>query len=96
MGVPVIASRVGGLPEMVSDGRTGLLVDPEDVHGFVQAILDLSSDKARYEQMRRSARPWAEQHFSMRGSIDKYASLFRDLAMRDNRRPRELSEIGDR
>jgi glycosyltransferase involved in cell wall biosynthesis len=86
MGVPVIASRVGGLPEMVSEGRTGLLVDSEDVCGFARAILDLSGDRSRYEQMRQAARPWAEQHFSLRGSIDEYMELLRDLT--SGQRPR--------
>ena len=95
MGVPVIASRVGGLTEMVSEGRTGLLVDSEDVRGFVRAILDLSSDKALYEEMRKSARHWAEQRFSLRDSIDQYARLLRDLTRRENQGPHAaLSGIG--
>jgi glycosyltransferase involved in cell wall biosynthesis len=97
MGVPVIASRVGGLPEMVAEGRTGLLVDSEDVQGFVRAIMDLSGDRGRCEQMRQSARSWAEQHFSLRDSIDHYARLLRDLTRRENQRPHEaLSGIGVR
>jgi len=95
MGVPVIASRVGGLTEMVSEGRTGLLVDSEDVRGFVRAILDLRSDKALYEEMRKSARHWAEQRFSLRGSVDQYAKLLRDLTRRENQGPHAaLSGIG--
>jgi glycosyltransferase involved in cell wall biosynthesis len=95
MGVPVIASRVGGLPELVSDGQTGLLVDSEDVSGFVRAILDISGDRTRYRQMRQSARHWAEQQFSLRGSIDQYARLLRDLTGKENRQPNEtLPRIG--
>jgi glycosyltransferase involved in cell wall biosynthesis len=95
MGVPVIASRVGGLPEMVSEGRTGLLVDSEDVHGFVRAILELNGDKIRHEEMRQSARSWAEQHFSMRGSVDEYARLLIEIIGGENPRPHEtLSELG--
>jgi glycosyltransferase involved in cell wall biosynthesis len=95
MGVPVIASRVGGLPEMVSEGRTGLLVDSEDVGGFVRAILELKGDKVRHEEMRQSARSWAELHFSMRGSVDEYARLLTELIGGEYPRPHEtLSELG--
>ena len=41
MGVPVVASRVGGIPEIVEDGRSGLLVAPHDVHGIRDALLRL-------------------------------------------------------
>ena len=93
MGVPVIASRVGGLPEMVWEGRTGRLIDPEDVRGFVRAILDIRSNRARYEQMRQMSRHWAEQNYSLHGGVDEYARLFRDLTGRANRRPDEVLSV---
>jgi glycosyltransferase involved in cell wall biosynthesis len=45
-GLPVVASRVGGLPEIVHDGRNGLLVEPRDVAGLRAAILALHDDPA--------------------------------------------------
>ncbi len=41
MGIPVVASRVGGIPEIVEDGQTGVLVAPHDVHGIRDALLRL-------------------------------------------------------
>jgi glycosyltransferase involved in cell wall biosynthesis len=82
LGVPVIASRVGGLPEMISEGRTGLLVDANDISGFVRAILKLSGDRALHHQMRQSARQWAEMHFSLSGGAGMYARLLRGLEAR--------------
>lgn len=43
-GVPVVASRVDGVPEILEDGRTGLLFHPHDVHGLTQALLRLHAD----------------------------------------------------
>ena len=90
----VVCSRVDGRPNAVMEAQA---MSSEDVRGFVRAILDLSSDRARYEQMRQSARPWAERHFSLRGSVDEYVRLLRGLAGKENQRPHEaLSGIGDR
>jgi len=44
---PVVASRVGGIPEIVADGHTGHLVSPGDEAGLAAAILDLLIDKAK-------------------------------------------------
>jgi glycosyltransferase involved in cell wall biosynthesis len=81
MGVPVIASRAGALPEMIEPGRTGLLVDVGDVDGFTRAIQDILNNPERHEQMRRSAREWAEERFSIIRSVEKYAEIFEKLAI---------------
>lgn len=44
-GLPVVASRVGGIPEIIEDGASGFLVQHEDVHGFVSALEKLIEDK---------------------------------------------------
>jgi len=81
MGVPVIASRVGALPEMMDPGRTGLVVGIGDVDGFARAIEDISNNPERHEQMRRAARQWAGEHFSIIRGVEKYAELFEKLAI---------------
>lgn len=50
-GLPVIASRVGGIVDLVEHGETGLLISPGDVSGLRSAILELLSDPARRSQM---------------------------------------------
>ncbi len=55
MGVPVIASRTGGLPEVVDDGENGILVQPDDPGAIVEAFKELSKNPEGIEAMRASA-----------------------------------------
>jgi glycosyltransferase involved in cell wall biosynthesis len=56
---PVVASRVGGIPELVEDGRTGLLVAPEDVDALAGAVLRLLEDPSTSAEMGRRGRELA-------------------------------------
>jgi glycosyltransferase involved in cell wall biosynthesis len=77
-GVAVVASRVGGLSEIVSDGETGLLVAPEDAVGLAQALLRLLKDRAYAERMGRAARLRARRYFSQ----DVYVTRFVEILER--------------
>jgi glycosyltransferase involved in cell wall biosynthesis len=55
-GVPVIATRVGGIPDLVDEGRSGLLVDPGDVDELADAISSLAGDAERRRAMSDAAR----------------------------------------
>lgn len=46
-GLPVIATRVGGIPEVVEDGKTGILIPPNDIESLAQAIRDLYEDSKK-------------------------------------------------
>ena len=63
-GKPVVASRVGGLPEQVEHGVTGLLVPPRDDVALARAIIDLLSDESRRHAMGREARRKARDEWS--------------------------------
>lgn len=63
-GTPVICSRVGGLPEVVVDGDSGLVVEPGDVRGLRAAIETLARDPARAEGMGLAARRRVLTHFT--------------------------------
>lgn len=79
MGRPVVASRVGGLPEVVVEGRTGLLVEPGDVHALARAVLFLLENPDRCASMGRSARERALEDFGWEPLVDAYDRLFRSL-----------------
>jgi glycosyltransferase involved in cell wall biosynthesis len=78
-GAPVVASRVGGLPEIVTDGVTGRVVDPGDV-GHLHAVLgELLSDRARACTLGRNARAIAQRRFSWDACARRCVDAYREL-----------------
>ncbi len=63
-GIPVIASRVGGIPETLDHGRCGVLVEPNDPQALADAIIDLAQDATKREQLGQAAREHALTHYS--------------------------------
>ena len=76
-GRPVIASAVGGLPEIVDDGRTGLLVPPGDPAALADAIVELATDRARAAAMGAAGRARALEEFSQERCTDRIEELYR-------------------
>ena len=74
-GVPVVASHVGGLPEVVLDGKTGLLFDLDELDHAARSILDLLSDPVRYKQMSESAFQHA-RNFDLHKGVLNYEELY--------------------
>lgn len=81
-GRPVVATRVGGLAEVVAHERTGLLVAPEDVAALGEALGDLLSDCEGARRMGERARQRAAEHFSWGRCVDSYEAHYRDLVQR--------------
>ncbi len=86
-GRPVIASAVGGLPEIVDDGRTGALVPRGDVPALAAAMVDLVRDPSRAAAFGRAARERALAEFSLARCADRTDALYREaLERRDSNR----------
>lgn len=64
-GLPVVATRVGGVPEVVQDGLTGYLVSPHDEDSMVEALLRLIHQPSLRAEMGRSGRAYVEQYHSL-------------------------------
>jgi glycogen(starch) synthase len=79
MARPVVASRVGGLPEVVEDGTTGLLVEPESVEALAGAVVDLLLHPDTAASMGQAARRRAETSFGGEQYADAYDDLYRRL-----------------
>lgn len=77
-GVPVVAPRVGGIPELVEDGISGVLFDPDDDEGAAAAVVRLLSDRERLAAMSRRARLRASC-FSSATAVARYVDLYRAL-----------------
>lgn len=74
-GLPVVATRSGGIPETIVDGETGLLVDEHDVDAMAAAMLSLLNDPERAEAMGRAARNRVEAKFTH----DRTAARLREI-----------------
>ncbi len=75
-GLPVIATRSGGLQEIVTDGQDGILVRPEDSKGLAMAICEVLSNKEKASRLSLEARKTSKR-FSVKRMIDNYAVLYR-------------------
>jgi glycosyltransferase involved in cell wall biosynthesis len=80
LGVPVIASAVGGLPELVEDGVNGFLCVPGMSEHFVRKIALVARDPELLLRMKRAARSSAEQNLDSREMLVRYEEALRGLA----------------
>ena len=74
--VPTIATRVGGVPELIEDGVDGRLLAVGDVDGMARAAVELLSDSARYEAMATAARQTAQKRYCASRIIPKYEEFY--------------------
>lgn len=75
-GVPVVASRVGGLPELVEDGKTGFLRPMGDIQGMLEASLEILKSRTRRRNMGEAARHRAIEHFRPEVVLPKYLEVY--------------------
>jgi len=78
-GIPVIGSRVGGVPDVIREGETGLLVDPAKSEELSTAILGLYGDAQRRTVMSRTCRDWVAPRFSAERMVERIDGLYRSL-----------------
>ena len=79
VGTPVIGSDLEGHPEVVLQGRTGLLVKPRDVSGIAEAILALAADPESARAMGRAGRDLVLSHFATRIRVERTEGLYHRL-----------------
>jgi len=77
--VPVVASNVGGLPEVVEDGVAGYLHDVADVQGFVGSVLKLLTNEKLRRAVGRQARRIARERFDVNDMVDRYIRVYDSL-----------------
>ena len=78
-GTAVVASRSGGLTEIVKDGETGFLVPPGDVSALAEALLKLLKDRELSEQMGRAGHKVALIHFSEATCVDRFIEMYQRI-----------------
>ncbi len=78
-GVPPVCSRVGGVPEVFTDGVEGYLVEPRDVKTMAARVLDILGSPRRHRQMAEAARERAHDKFCASKIIKRYEKLYQDV-----------------
>ena len=78
----MVASRTGGLPEVVAEGETGLLVPPSDAQALAAAVAALLRDPQRRQAMGRAGQARARGAFSRQRSLAMLATVYEELLTR--------------
>ena len=78
-GLPVLASRVSGVPEVVADGETGRLVPPSEVGPLAEGMLELSRDEALRVSLGRAGRARVRERFGLDRMVDATLDVYRGL-----------------
>jgi glycosyltransferase involved in cell wall biosynthesis len=79
VGLPVVATAVGGNPEIVEQGVTGHLVAPSDPEALASAIVRICRDEERWPALALAARNRVAEHFEVRRMVSEYERLYREL-----------------
>ena len=94
-GLPIVATHVGGIPELIEHERTGLLIAPGDAPALAGCLLRLMAEPATGSRLGRAARQAVEARYSFRHMVSAFDSLYatalagQGVAVRD-RTPREV------
>lgn len=75
----VIATRVGGIPDLINDGENGFLVEPHNPEALAQKIKELIEDKDLREKFGKAGRKFVSENFEWNDGIKKFANLFLEL-----------------
>jgi glycosyltransferase involved in cell wall biosynthesis len=84
-GKPVVATRVGGVPEAVEDGKTGLLVAPRNPESLGRALVRLLKNKSEAESMGRAARERVKARFTISRMVRSYEGIYSELLRKAGR-----------
>lgn len=77
--VPAVATRVGGVPELIDDGKTGLLYEVGDVDGMAAGVLGLLRDRERLAAMRDAVRLTAQKRFCASLVVPHYVRFYEEI-----------------
>jgi len=78
-GVPVVGSRIGGLPEVIVDGETGYLCSPDDIPCMTSLVVGLLTDEAQRVRMGASSRERAVREFALPAIVGQYVDVYRRI-----------------
>jgi glycosyltransferase involved in cell wall biosynthesis len=80
VGLPVVATSVGGVPELIVEGESGLLVAPNDPPALAEAILTLARDPELRRRMSEKNKAVVRERFTLEKSVASYEEVYRNVA----------------
>jgi glycosyltransferase involved in cell wall biosynthesis len=86
VGLPIVASRVGGIPDLIKDGRNGLLVPPADATALAKAVCALLEDKEKRKRMGKVGKKMCRP-YSAEAMVEQIDDLYRQLLEKCSHRP---------
>ena len=81
-GKPAVATAVGGIPEIVKDGETGILVPPKDPERIAAAVTGPLKDARKRYAMGRAAKEWIKSNFNAEKMVSEIGNIYKELAKR--------------
>ena len=81
--VPVVASRVGGLPEVITDGASGFLHDPDDLDGMTTSALALLTDAALHQRIAGGGLQAVHERFCAEEVVPRYEAFYEQVLARE-------------
>ncbi len=75
----VVATRVGGIPDLIKDGENGFLVEPHNPVALAEKIKELMQNKDLREKFGKAGRKWVSENYEWNDGIKKFANLFLEL-----------------
>ena len=76
---PAVASRIGGVPEVIEDGKNGLLVQPGDWQGIADRVIDLLNHRSKRELFAANGRKVVEERFDVKKNVKELEGVFLDF-----------------
>jgi len=78
LGTPVIGTKVGGIPEVITDQKTGMLIPPEDTASLTRTILELLNNKSKMTVLSENAKRFMQENFSLEKRVKSIIELYQE------------------
>ncbi len=84
LGIPVVASNVGGIPEIIKDKQTGILVEPADPQALSAVVMELINDPPRMKLMSEAAKNWVRNRFRLENMVENISVIYQEVLKEKN------------
>jgi len=88
--LPSVVTNVGGNPAIINHGEHGLLVEPRDTEALAAAIVEILTDRDKYEKFSRNSLKRVKNHYSIEKMVETYTEIYLQL-LRKKRKFRKLA-----